>query len=133
MDFTTKEKVDIYGVTRPLLWSLYGEIQTLSKKKHDGTLNKVKIKTINNLLTDVMVCISGEPEEKYLYLLDEDDIPQYSDVVILLSQYKTAVDAFYKRYYKRNPYYHENMWNTEDIRKITEEYLAELEEEEDDY
>ncbi len=132
MDLTTQEKVDIYKVTRPLLWSLYNEIQTLSKKKHDGALNKVKIKTINNLLTDLMVCISGEPEEKYLYLLDEADIPQYSDVVILLSQFKTAMNAYRDRYYRTFPIFDKFVWVTEDVKKELDGYYGEDEEYDDE-
>ena len=35
----------------------------------------------------------------FLDLLDEDDVPQVSDVTLILSQYVASMEAFYKRHY----------------------------------
>lgn len=131
--YTEQEKVDTYGITRSLLFSMYDEIQALSKKKHDAVLNKTKIKTINRLLKDILGYLGEEPEAKYLDLVDEDTVPQYSDVVILLSQYKSAVTAFQARYFRYNPFFDKKMWNTEDAKREMEEYQAELEAEDDEF
>lgn len=97
---TTQDKVDIYESTLPFLESLYKEIQILSKKKPDGTLNQNKVKIINRLLSDIKTMLKDEAESKYLDLLDDNDLPQYSDVVIILSQYSAAMDEFRQRYYR---------------------------------
>jgi len=97
---TTQDKVNTYESTAPLLESLYKEIQILSKKKPDGTLNQHKVKLINRLLSDIKTMISDEAESKYLDLVNDEDLPQYSDVVIILSQYSAAMDKFMHRYYR---------------------------------
>ncbi|EJU6114734.1 hypothetical protein N4Z96_004523, partial [Salmonella enterica] len=35
----------------------------------------------------------------FLDLLDEDDVPQASDVTLILSQYVAAMDAFREKHY----------------------------------
>jgi hypothetical protein len=96
---TTQDKVNTYESTAPFLKSLYKEIQILSKKKPDGTLNQHKVKIINRLLSDIKTMLSGEADSKYLDLVNDEDLPQYSDVVIILSQYSAAMDKFSHRYY----------------------------------
>ena len=99
---TTQDKVNTYESTAPFLESLYKEIQILSKKKPDGTLNQYKVKIINRLLSDIKTMLSGETDSKYLDLVNDEDLPQYSDVVIILSQYSAAMDKFRHKYYGRN-------------------------------
>ncbi|WP_319778076.1 hypothetical protein [Maridesulfovibrio sp.] len=129
MSYTSSEKTNSYEIVVPLLKSMYGEIQTLSKKKPDGVLNKNKISTINRLLNDVLDILKDEPEAKYIGLVDEDVVPQYSDVVILLSQYLTAVAAFHKRYYKYCFLDEEKVWYTEELESALDQYYKDLEEE----
>ena len=35
----------------------------------------------------------------FLDSINEDDMPTYSDIVLIISQYKTALDEFYKTYH----------------------------------
>lgn len=96
---TNQEKVDVYETTAPLLAALYEEIQALSKKKPDGTLNQSKVQLINRLLTDIKDFLKDEPDKKYLDLINDEDLPQYSDVVLILSQYSASVNKFENKYY----------------------------------
>ena len=96
---TTQEKVNAYETTSPLLNALYMEIQTLSKKKPDATLNQNKVTLINRLLSDIKDLLSDESHSKYLDLLDDEDLPQYSDVVLILSQFSAAMERFHSNYY----------------------------------
>ena len=96
---TTAEKVAIYETTVPLLKALYSEIQELSKKKPDATLNASKVTLVNRLLTDMKKMLADEPDDKYLDLLDDAALPQYSDVVIILSQYVAAAKRFRETHY----------------------------------
>ena len=43
--------------------------------------------------------MEGEATHAYLDLLDEDDLPQNSDVVLILGQAVAAMEAFKDRYY----------------------------------
>lgn len=107
---TTQDKVNVYESTAPFLESLYKEIQILSKKKPDGTLNQNKVKLINRLLSDIKTMLSDEADSKYLDLVNDEDLPQYSDVVIILSQYLVAMDKFRHRYSGRDDINEDFRW-----------------------
>jgi hypothetical protein len=96
---TTAEDVATYQALMPLLTAMFGEFKELSKKKPDGVLNKRKIMLVNRLLKDVLAILEEEPSRPYLDLLDEDDVPQNSDVLLMLSQFEAAMEAYYNRYY----------------------------------
>ncbi len=96
---TTVERVGTYTTTYPLLKAMYDEIGVLSKKKPDATLSESKVKLINRLLTDVRNMLVDEPQNKYLDLIDDAALPQYSDVILALSQYVAAMAGFRARYF----------------------------------
>lgn len=83
-----RSNVDIFEKLSGQLLSIYEEISLLSKKNPNDAVNKFKLKFVNKLISQ-----SNEYfEEKYKPFddfdnFDEDDIPQNSDVVFILSQY----------------------------------------------
>ena len=93
-DHTTTERARKHDALMPLLEAMCRDFQDLAKKKPDGTLNKRKVEVVNRLLTDVLSILDDEPQRAYLDLLDEDDLPQYSDVVLLLGQVVAAMQSF---------------------------------------
>src|SRR5947209_7934404 len=99
----TSDQVELYETTSPLLEALYAEVQELSKKKPEATLSESKVKLINRLLEDVRIVLSAESQFKYLDLLVSDSLPQNSDVVLMLSQYKAAMQSFRDNYFRRDP------------------------------
>ncbi len=109
-DSTTADKASTHDTTMPLLVSMYAEFKELSKKKPDAAVNKNKIGIANRLLAKVRVVLKDEESIDFLDLLDEDDIPQASDVTLILSQYVAAMKAFHKKYYGWNG--SENNWFT---------------------
>ena len=84
----------------PLLAAMFKEFQELSKKKPDGALNKRKVEIVNRLLRDIHGILEGESTSAYLDLLDEDDLPQNSDVVLILGQTVVAMGTFREKYYR---------------------------------
>lgn len=98
-DKTTSENVVQYDTLNPLLVSMYNEFQEFSKKKQDGQVGKAKVKMVNRLLIAVHKIVKDEPNMHFLDLLDEDDLPQNSDVVLILGQTKAAMKAFHDKYY----------------------------------
>ena len=86
----------------PLLQAMLREFQELSKRKPDSALNKRKVEIVNRLLQEIHNLLEGEPTSAYLDLLDEDDLPQNSDVVLILSQSVVAMERFRTRYYHYN-------------------------------
>jgi hypothetical protein len=92
----------------PLLEAMYIEFKELSKKKPDSAVSKSKIKITNRLLEKVRTVLDESSSIEFLDLLDEDDLPQVSDVTLILSQYVASMKEFRKRHYG---YYHdEHQW-----------------------
>jgi hypothetical protein len=110
----TLEQANLYDTTRPLLDALYAEMQELSKKKPEATLSESKVKLINRLLEDVRIVLTDEPEFKYLDLLVNDSLPQNSDVVLILSQYKAAMLSFRQNYYGMDAQTRQYRWFVDD-------------------
>lgn len=100
----TEKNIEEYKLHIDLLHSQRKEFDLLSKKKADGQLNPMKIKMINRVLEPLRVLFSHEESHAFLDILDEDDIPTYSDVVLIISQYETAIKKFKARYYLKDRY-----------------------------
>ena len=92
---TTLAKVEVYETTAPLLNAMYQEVRELAKKKPDATLNANKVTMINRLLVDIKEMLADESDSKYLDVLSDDDLPQNSDVVLVLSQYSASLAKFH--------------------------------------
>lgn len=102
MNKTTQNAVNQYELLNPLLVGIYAEIQDLSKKKPDTPLNTFKVKSINRILEPIKEMLKEENTYLFLDILDIDDIPTNSDVVLILNQYMKAMGIFYKKYYTYN-------------------------------
>jgi hypothetical protein len=94
---STQEKAELLKVTRTLLKAMFLEFKELSKKKPEGVVSKSKIKVVNRLLEKCKNLLQNELSIEYLDLLDEDDLPQNSDIVLMLSQYDAALDQFFAK------------------------------------
>ena len=57
-------------------------------------LNPLKVRNINRLLGGLSVILKDRPSYDFLEMLDEEAIPQNSDAVLLLSQWKAALEEF---------------------------------------
>lgn len=100
----TAAKAQEFEVLNPLLRAMYSEFQELSKKKPDGQVGPTKVKMVNRLLEGIHKILESELNYEYLDTLDEDSLPQNSDVVLILSQTKAAMDAFKSRYFEARGY-----------------------------
>lgn len=100
--YTTKEKAQTHDNMTPLLEAMYTEFKELSKKKPNSAVSKSKIRIVNRLLERVRTVLSDEESIGYLDMLDEDDVPQASDVTLILSQYVASMNAFTTKHYGYN-------------------------------
>ena len=107
---TTAEMVAIYNETAPQLFALQTELRELAKKKPDSTLSKAKVGLINKVLADIKEPFKNETGGKYLELLDDEALPQYSDVVLTIAQYATVLKQFRERHTQQNENF-EIEWN----------------------
>jgi len=89
------EEVQQYEMLRPLLASMRDTFDELAKKKPDGTLSKTKVAMVNRLLAPIYKLLENEPNHQFLDLLDEIEMPQNSDVILILNQALTAMETFY--------------------------------------
>lgn len=96
----------------PLLSGIYGELQELSKKKPDTSLNNFKVKSINRVLEPIKELLKEENMYPFLDVLDMDDMPTNSDVVLILSQYIKSMDIFHDKYYGYNSRSGQYEWST---------------------
>lgn len=104
----SKEAGEKHDLLMPLLNSLYLEMKELSKKKPDGPLNTYKVKVINRVLEPIKELLQYEDTSFFLDILDTDDMPTNSDVVLILSQYIRAMNFYKEKYFS----YMNNKWKT---------------------
>lgn len=71
----------------------------LSKKKQDSIVDRLKIKRRNRLLAELGKVIKDDPNHGFVDMLDEETLPQNSDAVLILSQWKAALAQFRSRHY----------------------------------
>lgn len=83
-----RSSVDIFEKVSGQLLSIYEEISLLSKKSPNDAVNKFKLNFVNKLLSQSNEYLADKykPFEDF-EAFDEDDVPQNSDVVFILSQY----------------------------------------------
>ena len=112
---TTIEKTRSFEAVIGVFTELFKELRDLGKRKPETTLSASKVRIINRVLKDIRVCLDGEPDDKYLELLDDETLPQYSDAILVLSQHEGALKSFRSRYYGFNHNTLENGWLVEDV------------------
>ncbi|MCX7279891.1 MAG: hypothetical protein NTZ15_21695 [Burkholderiales bacterium] len=72
---------------------LYEEMSILSKKSPNDAVNKFKLKFINNQLSESnsLLAVRYRPFDDF-EVFSEDEVPQNSDVVFILSQYLQCME-----------------------------------------
>ena len=96
----TEAQVAPYAHLWPMLKSALQEMREFAKKKQDGMVSPTKTKILNRLLVDLRVILGSDDSIKYLDLLSDEDIPQNSDVVLVLGQYHAALHNFERKHKK---------------------------------
>ncbi|MCW2269228.1 hypothetical protein [Pseudomonas sp. JUb96] len=83
-----RNDVDVFEKLSGQLLSTFEEVSLLSKKSPNDAVNKFKLHFINRLISQSNDYLSDKykPFEDFT-TFDEDDMPQNSDVVFILSQY----------------------------------------------
>lgn len=118
----TQKDIEDYKLLKDILKAQRSEFDILSNKKADVQLNALKIKIVNRVLEPLKKLCKHEQSHKFLDILVEDDLPTNSDVVLIISQYETAISEFRKNYYLRDEYqYNESGYRNID-RWMTQEF-----------
>ena len=90
-----KSNEDVFNKLSAQLKSVYEEISLLSKKSPNDAINKFKLKFLNKLIEDSNTFLTSKykPFDDF-DLFVEDDMPQNSDVVFILSQYLECFNRY---------------------------------------
>lgn len=110
----SKAEVMKYIMLYDFLESAYVEMKDFSKKNPDAALNERKVKSLNRILKDIKEILANEPTASYMDILDEDMLPSNSDVVLTMSQYRSALENYRKKYRIYNSHSLEHYWHTSD-------------------
>jgi hypothetical protein len=124
----TEENIEDYSLLKDMLNSQRHEFNLLSKSKPDVQLNPMKIKMVNRVLEPLNEIFKNEPSHEFLDILNEDALPTNSDVVLIISQYETAISEFKYEYYLEDEHQGERRWMTQEF---PPDYYADNENEED--
>lgn len=100
----TEKEIQDYSLLKDMLLAQRKELDLLSSKKPNEQLNKMKIKMVNRVLEPLKNILKYEDSYKFLDTLQEDDMPTNSDVVLIISQYETAITEFRNKYYQQDEY-----------------------------
>ncbi len=117
----SSEEIRDYKLLKEMLEAQREEFDLLSKKKHDGQLNAMKIKMVNRALEPLNKILRNEPSHKFLDVLKEDEMPTNSDVVLIISQYETAIGEFRNKYYSSDKYLPKGSFGSPIRRWLTKE------------
>ena len=90
----------IYGMYYPFFDALYHEFRQQTRKKPEERLNLYKAENLNRVLTPLKEMMKNEEYAELLGLIDiaKDGKAEmsYSDVMILLTQYKSALTKYHR-------------------------------------
>ncbi|KYJ86943.1 hypothetical protein [Sulfurovum riftiae] len=90
-----KSDIDMFNKLSGQLKSAYEEISVLSKKNPNDAVNKFKLKLLNKLIEDSNKLLTGKYKPfNDFNIFDEDDMPQNSDIVFILSQYMKSFNKY---------------------------------------
>lgn len=131
-----RKRVESYQGVIAIFNALFREVKDLSKKKPEATLNKTKVNQINRVLQDAKAVVESEPEAKYCDLLETEDLPQYSDAILVMAQFDGALKAFRSRHYGpidqhgiQQDWYYDDEYAQDEVGEDDEEYEDDEEQE----
>jgi hypothetical protein len=114
LNLPSQEKVEKFQMLSGLLDSIFEEMKEFSKKKPDELLNQLKVTMINKVLKQIKEVLSSEPTSEFLELLDDVTLPSNSDAVLIISQFRSAMEHFKNKFYVHDENRYEHRWVTQE-------------------
>lgn len=109
--YINQKEIDLFEMIYPMIDSMTKEVKALSAKKPSDVLNVFKIRMINRLITTARELLKNQNSLSYLDVLDEETLPQNSDVVLILTQYIEALNHFKEERQRWDSDLYINVWN----------------------
>lgn len=100
----SEKNIKDYYLLKDMLSAQRTEYDLLTKKKADMQLNSLKVEMINRIIKPLKEIFVNEEYYIFLDILDEDVMPITSDVVLIISQFETAIRKFNFKYYIEDNY-----------------------------
>lgn len=107
MNMERKEAADKeqFDTLTGMLRNISNEFEVLSKKQPDTLLNPFKVRQVNRILKQLKEIMKDELFSQFLELVQEENGKgvsrnSYSDVTVILCQYKEACSEYRDKYYK---------------------------------
>jgi len=99
-----------FEMHKSLFDAMYAELIEQKKKNPDKIVNAFKVERIDRILNPIYEFMSDEPYVEYLELIPDPTEEQngrvaiekgltYSDIALVLSQYKSALNQYDLKYY----------------------------------
>lgn len=90
-------EIEIYEKLHVQIRGVYSELGILSKKSPDGSISKLKLKFVNQLIdaSNLLLRMKYKPFDEFK-LFDADDVPSDGDVVLVLLQYIKCLEMYRK-------------------------------------
>lgn len=92
----------LFDMIEKLIHSVFKEMKEFSVKKPNEILSPVKAASLNKLCEPIKEIVRKEPSASFLELFDIENLPSYSDAVIILVNYITAMKQFRANYFGYN-------------------------------
>ena len=92
----SQKEIELYETIRPKIESIRNTIKDLSNKKPDVTLNSFKVKRVNLLLEQANGLLKDLKPYEDFSKFDEDDLPTYSDVLMILNLYVKSFEKYWQ-------------------------------------
>jgi hypothetical protein len=91
----TAQHINTFERVKYQIKQLHSDVSDLSKKSPDGPINKFKLELVNEKIRDAnsLLADAFRPSQNFEEF-DMDDLPSNSDVVLILSQYLDALEAW---------------------------------------
>ena len=93
-EFAQKNRT--YGMYSPFFEALYHEFRQQTRKRPDSPVNRFKAESLNEVLIPLKEMMQGEEYAGLLGLIEAggEDGMSYSDAMIVLTQYKSALGKY---------------------------------------
>jgi hypothetical protein len=115
-DLPSNQDIEKYDLLNDMFNAIFVEMKQFSKSKQETALNKFKVKKINEILIKIKDLLSTQPTIVFLELLDDVTLPMYSDAVLILAQYRAALDKFKEKYLLKegDDFFSQYRWRTKE-------------------
>jgi hypothetical protein len=92
----------LFDMIEKLIHSAFKEMKEFSDKKPNEIISPIKAASLNKLCEPIKRILNKELSAEFLYLFDIENLPSYSDAILFLTNYQTAMKQFRSNYYGYN-------------------------------